>query len=462
VLSVTLGTLLSIALTTLKMALRAKYARRPLLTVAVVLGIILLGPACTISRSSEVDSRLTQLQRHGVCSELPLFGVSTHRGRNPDDTNTALVSELGAQVVRIQIPWIEVEWNRKFAFGNFDHLVQGLRKKNRTLILVLAYGHPDHTNGGPEAGFPFAPRTAEQRDAYFNYLQAVVGHFHGPDIVYQIWNEPNIKAFWPLTPADFDVLLKGAATAILKVDPTANILAAGIANERNRDLFVRGMTKAFGTKHVVNFAFHPYRQDAPENSLVDIAAFENASGEAHQQRPVWLTEWGYSETWLSQTYPFNNLRERQAIMTARLMLTAAIAKAKVALLYDLIDDGLNAKNPESKFGLYDYEFRPKKSALAFRKMTELMSTCDTYRFAFDPIRKALTATFASHEHISRVIWTYNNRRGHTLCYKLDQFKSTRLSDLTGHALPIETCSSPSTVKLKLREDFGPLILTTDR
>ncbi len=270
------------------------------------------------------------------------------------------------------------------------------------------------------------------------------------------------RNYWPLTAVDFGTLLKGATEAIRKIDPTAMVVASGIANEKNHDAFVREMIKTIGAEQIGAFAFHPYRQDGPENSLLDIANFEDASGAARQRRPIWITEWGYSETWLSRTYPLDNLRERQAIMTARLMLTAAIAKAKAALLYDLIDDGPNADDPESRFGLYDYEFHAKKSALAFRTMNDLMSNCDSYNFVLDPIRKIITATFTSRARISRVIWTYDSRYNQKLCFRLGPSNAARLFDLSGTALPIEYCSGSSNIKLTLREDFGPLILTTDR
>jgi hypothetical protein len=453
---------LTIELTTRKTASRGKYARRWLLTLIGSLSAIAFSQSNAVSRAGDFESRFFHLQHLGTCRELPLFGISTHRGRNSDDVNIDLVSELGAQVVRIQIPWIEVETNGKFNFGKFDHLVQGFRKKKKSILLVLAYGHPDHTNGGWLAGFPFAPRTLEQRQAYFAYLQAVVEHFHGPDISYQIWNEPNIKKFWPLTATDFGILLKGAVEAIRKIDPAATVLAAGIANERNHDAFVREMTKAMGPEPISAFAFHAYRQDEPENGLSDIAKFENASSAAREERPIWITEWGYSETWLSRTYPLDKLRERQAVMTARLMLTAAIAKVKATLLYDLIDDGLDASNPESRFGIYDYEFHAKKSALTFRVMSNLMSNCDTYNFVLDRRQKIITATFTSKSQTSRVFWTYDQRNNRDLCFRLGPSNPARLFDLAGASLPIVYCPGSSNIKLEVREDLGPLILTTDR
>ena len=59
--------------------------------------------------AKSVQQLLPSLQRQGSCADLPQFGVSTHRGRNPDDVNVKLISESRARVVRFDIPWIDVE-----------------------------------------------------------------------------------------------------------------------------------------------------------------------------------------------------------------------------------------------------------------------------------------------------------------------------------------------------------------
>ena len=52
-------------------------------------------------------------------------------------------------------------------------------------------------------------------------------------------------------------------------------------------------------------------------------------------------------------------------MTARLMLTAALARVKAAITYDLIDDGQDPGDQGSNFGLFDFDFKPKPAATAF-------------------------------------------------------------------------------------------------
>jgi hypothetical protein len=265
-----------------------------------------------------------------------------------------------------------------------------------------------------------------------------------------------------LTATAYGALLKGAVASIRKVDPKATVLAGGIANMDNRDQFMRELIATTSLDQVDALAFHPYRKDGPENSLLDIVEFEIAAAADSQQRPVWLAEWGYSESWLAREYPSDDVRGRQAIMIARLMLTAAIAKTKAAILYDLIDDGPDSSHPDFTFGMYDYKFRAKKAALAFRTLTNLMSNCETYSFEFDPVRKVITAAFANKSHISHVLWTYDYGHGQEICFPSGSSKKAHLFDIYGKQMPTESCHGSSDIKLKVLENYGPLILTTER
>ncbi len=246
----------------------------------------------TASPSRLFERRLTELQRSGSCADLPRFGVTTHQGRNPPEINIRLVTEIGAQVVRFDIFWDGLEKAGRYNFEQYDALIRGLRQKGKTVLLILHLDHSDISTGGSF----LPPWTPEQREAFYGYVRAVVNRYHGLDIAYQISNEPNMKTGWD--PRVYGGLLVGATGAIRAVDPRAKIIAAGIANVKNRDSYLRGLVAITNLGQVDALAFHPYRQDAPENSLADIVEFEDVALKKDVPRALWLTEWGYSETWL--------------------------------------------------------------------------------------------------------------------------------------------------------------------
>jgi len=80
-----------------------------------------------------------------------------------------------------------------------------------------------------------------------------------PIEMWQIWNEPNIPAFWPKQPyyAGYVALLRAAHAAIKSADPTAKVVLAGLPNyswlELGRIYKFRGARKLFDA-----VAVHPY------------------------------------------------------------------------------------------------------------------------------------------------------------------------------------------------------------
>jgi len=402
------------------------------------------------------EQRLEYLQHSGSCTDLPTFGVSTHRRRNPDETNIRLATEVGAHIVRFDIYWEYLEEEGQFKFRKYDPLIRGLREKVITVLLILTYGHPDHSDKSPHSGF-LPPRTSEQRDAFYRYIRAVVNRYRGADIAYQILNEPNMDDDWPAE--TYGQLLAAAAKEIRAVDPGAKIIAAGLANIRNRDAYIYGLKASADLGLLDALAFHPYRTDAPEKSLTDVAKFESIGFAKNLSKDLWLTEWGYSETWFRKKYPSSDLRKRQAIMIARLMLVAAIAKVRVLIVYDLIDDGVDIANAEHKFGLYDYEFRSKAAVQSFHALAAVMSDCDQYNIEFDAPKKIAIVTFKKNSGITRVIWTYDFARNRKVCVELSSSSTASVVDIFGNPIVFDPCDGG--VNINISEPIGPVILRSN-
>jgi hypothetical protein len=112
-----------------------------------------------------------------------------------------------------------------------------------------------------------------------------------PITSWQIWNEPNIKAWWaPMPdPATYADLLNKTATAIHKVDPDAEIVAAGLPTSHLGEAaptFLANVMKAGGKFDTA--AVHPYAPtpDAVADRVKDVQRI--ASG-----KKVWVTEVGW-------------------------------------------------------------------------------------------------------------------------------------------------------------------------
>jgi polysaccharide biosynthesis protein PslG len=112
-----------------------------------------------------------------------------------------------------------------------------------------------------------------------------------PITSWQIWNEPNIKAWWAPKPdpAAYADLLNGTATAIREIDPKAEIVAAGLPTSHlgvAAPTFLADVVKAGGQFDTA--AVHPYAA-TPEAVVERVKAVQQvATG-----KRVWVTEVGW-------------------------------------------------------------------------------------------------------------------------------------------------------------------------
>ena len=130
--------------------------------------------------------------------------------------------------LRQTFPWDELEPTPDtFDWQRWDKIVAASDAGGHELIAVLQHA-PAWTRA------PGAPRSAPPTSpAEFGQFAGEFARRYGASIdVYQIWDEPNILLGWgdqPPSAAAYAGLLEAAYTAIHAADPTATVLAAGLA-----------------------------------------------------------------------------------------------------------------------------------------------------------------------------------------------------------------------------------------
>ncbi len=149
-----------------------------------------------------------------------------------------------------------------------------------------------------------APDTAAARRAYARLLRALVGRYgsrgtlwaENPGIpkrpirYWQIWNEYNLKQWWPRQPYPAGVvrLLRASREAIRGADARARIVLGGLPNFSWRELARIYRAGGRGTFDVV--AIHPFTLKG--NNVVRIARLiRGVARRNHQPHiPIWVTE----------------------------------------------------------------------------------------------------------------------------------------------------------------------------
>jgi hypothetical protein len=116
---------------------------------------------------------------------------------------------------------------------------------------------------------------------------------------WQVWNEPNIGAFWASgpDPVAYVRLLDAVGSAIRAADPSAEIVAAGLPYAENGlpiAAFVDGMYAAGARGTFDTLAIHPYASDPAGVLAILRAVREQLDRLGDRDLPIWATEFGWA------------------------------------------------------------------------------------------------------------------------------------------------------------------------
>lgn len=175
---------------------------------------------------------------------VPLAGVNAELTQyTPEalDRHLSLMAGAGITWVRQFFPWPEIEPERGvFVWEPWDRLVEAVDAHGLELVAVL--DDSPLWSRTPEAALPGSDRYAPPADAgdFAAFARAFAARYSDVIDVYQVWDEPNLKAHWgnrPPQPADYANLLCAAYRAIHAADAAgphdqsggATVLAAALA-----------------------------------------------------------------------------------------------------------------------------------------------------------------------------------------------------------------------------------------
>lgn len=299
----------------------------------------------------------------------PLFeatlGVNHHFTQNAarDAKDIADTAAAGFRLIRYDLNWEQVERSRGvYDFSVYDRLVQQMLPKGIRPLFVLDYGNALY-------GDSRSVRTPEGRAAFARFAAAAAARYKGKNVIWEIWNEPNMNFFWP--PAadahEYMQLVIDAATAIRLADSTAYVIAPGV--NRMDFGFLQQCLKLGLLRHINAVTVHPYRDSHPETALDELARLQNllAEHEPGLATPFVVGEWGYTTLHPGVTAEF------QAIYLQRLFLVNAMAGAEFTIWYDFRNDGPDPRNFEHNFGLYGYDGREKPALVAVRELSRQLA-----------------------------------------------------------------------------------------
>jgi hypothetical protein len=283
----------------------------------------------------------------------------------------------GFRFVRMDFGWQATERAKgEYDFSAYDRLLSSLDKHHIRAVFILDYAHRLYDGG-------LSPHSDDGRAAFARWAAAAAKHFKGRGVLWEVWNEPNIKQFWKPQPnaEDYAKLALAAAKAIHEAAPGEAVI--GPATSRVDLKFLETCFKAGLLEHWAAVSVHPYRQEDPETAGEDYGKLrELMARDAPNGRPlppVLSGEWGYSATW--RRYD----EARQGKMLPRQWLTNLSDGVPLSIWYDWKDDGPDPKEPEHHFGTVGYEYHAGREPVydpkpAYKAAQTLTKSLGGFRF----------------------------------------------------------------------------------
>jgi len=300
------------------------------------------------------------------------LGVNIHFKEECQDLD--LIAEAGWRFIRMDHWWSAVEAKKgayDFDRPGYDALTQGCRRRGIRLLYILCYDNRLYTRTR-------AVRTDEARNAFAAFAAAAARHHRGRGIIWEIWNEPNIKNFWKPEPRveDYMALVKATVPRMRQADPDAFICApatSGIPLPWLEDCFKRGLLDLVDAVSV-----HPYRSQVPETVVQDyerVRRLIRQHASSGKEVPLISSEWGYSNiNWDKKRLS----EEQQAARMIRQWLVNLDQDIRISIWYDWKDDGTDPANREHHFGTVYPDLQPKP---AYRAAKVFMVILKGYRVA---------------------------------------------------------------------------------
>ncbi|MGA9370553.1 MAG: cellulase family glycosylhydrolase [Solirubrobacterales bacterium] len=296
---------------------------------------------------------------------------------------------LGANLVRFTVKWnrlepVQGQIDEGYARRIDQVLTQASSCRIRVLVTLMITPCWAAADGTQRKCPPGAGTLTPPNDAatYGSIVQRMLQRWPGI-FALEVWNEPNLTAFWHGSAGDYAAIANAAVAAADRVGSATQVLVGSIGAADAgylRQLYSAGMRGYDG------ISIHPYdfqmssgftrrhrwkhHHDLFENRIESIHRTMVATGD--RSIGLWLTEFGYS---VCPAKPFCVPETRQARSLADSYRAAArLRYVKGLTSYDLRDAGNDANVWDNRFGLLRRDFSPRRSFWAVRSVLRRLGT----------------------------------------------------------------------------------------
>jgi hypothetical protein len=255
------------------------------------------------------------------------IGVNIHFTGLPRDLK--MIADAGFKFIRMDLVWSRIEKTKgeyDFKGSGYDSLTLGCEKLGMRVLYILDYSNELYESDR-------SVRTDAGRKAFADFAASAAKRYAGKGILWEVWNEANIKQFWS-----------------------------------PQGCFKNGLLKWIDVLSV-----HPYRSQHPETVIQDYAKLRGLIARyapSSKQIPVISGEWGYSNL----NWDKSRLTEQQqAEYLVRMLLINSYQNIPVSIWYDWKNDGTDPNEREHQFGTVKHDLNPKAAYLAAKVLSSTLA-----------------------------------------------------------------------------------------
>ncbi|MEJ7893609.1 MAG: glycosyl hydrolase [Solirubrobacteraceae bacterium] len=245
-----------------------------------------------------------------AAGSAPATAAPPVSGVYSEEKQSRALAKTGFDLVRRPFTWKLIEPRPgKFNWASYDGIVGAAAQRGLTLFPFLLDPPPWAVTKPTERGM----RPPRRPKDFARFATAVVKRYgprgsywpanpyipFKPIRAWQIWNEPNLPAFWQPRPdaRAYVKLLRPAAQAIHKADRQATVVAAGLPESRQgvpQLDYLKAMYRAKAEGAADALAIHAYAPDAA-GVIALVSQFRSAMTARRDKTPLWVTEFGWAD-----------------------------------------------------------------------------------------------------------------------------------------------------------------------